>query len=528
MVMDMKNKKVGSVLKTESKVIAYVVICLVIIVLGISYALFFEVKGNEKNQIVKAGTLEFTYANGSQITNETNSDCFIPMSNEEALKHSECEYKISITNAGTLPGNYNINLTSETVDKPLELSKLKVILKKEGQVVADYPKDGTTTSLVTNEKIDAGSVINYSVQIYVDADNELLNADDDEKNISLKINGDAVVNSEEVNPPMTAIDYIKNLKTVESGDGLYAVSHDNLTELGQEWNKIEYRYAGLNPNNYVSFNNEIWRIIGLVNVKVGNSVEQRVKIIRIDGIEGQKDFGNYAWDKSLDYNNNWTTSKLKDMLNGIYYESGTGECYTGNNGSPATENTCDFNTGTDLPKGLNEPAREMIDKEVIWNIGGWSSSSITAKQFYEKERGTITGNSNMYPNEWSSKTDVGEKYKGIGLIYPSDYGYATNGGSIGRETCFAKELYNWDSEEENYKSECSGTDWLKPNSGYLWTLSPFSSNSDYAFYVRSSGYGRSNFVYLACWVWPVVYLTSSTKIIDGNGTIEEPYELSVQ
>ena len=152
MVINMKDKKVGSVLKTESKVIAYVVICLVIIVLGISYALFFEVKGNEKNQIVKAGTLEFTYANGSQITNATNSDCFIPMSNEEALTHSECEYKISITNTGTLPGNYSINLNSESVENPLALSKLKIILKKEGQTVSVYPKEGTTTSLVENEK----------------------------------------------------------------------------------------------------------------------------------------------------------------------------------------------------------------------------------------------------------------------------------------------------------------------------------------------------------------------------------------
>ena len=520
----MKDKKIGTVLKTESKVIAYVVICLVIIVLGISYALFFEVKGNEKNQIVKAGTLEFTYVNGSQITNDTNSECFIPMSNEEALKHSECEYKISITNAGTLPGNYNINLTSETVDKPLELSKLKVILKKEGQVVADYPKDGTTTSLVTNEKIDAGSVINYSVQVYVDTDNELLNADDDEKGISLKINGDAVVNSEEVNPaapiPPTPKELGKDILPVENGDGLYAVPHNDLEELGQEWNKTEYRYAGVDPDNYVSFNNEIWRIIGLVNVKVGSSVEQRLKIVRTDGVNNQKAIGNYYWDTS---NNNWTTSKLKDMLNGIYYESGAGDCYKSSSASQ-----CDFNTGTELPKGLDETAREMIDKEVIWNIGGSSTNEdVTVKMFYERERGTSTYSN--YPAEWSSTTDVGEKYNGIGLIYPSDYVYATNGGSIGRETCFAKELYNWDNEDnedENYKSECGGTDWLKPNS-ILWTLSPIFSTSDYAFTVYSSGcvnYGRVNYAY---GVWPVGYLTSKTKIISGEGTIEEPYHLQI-
>ena len=520
----MKDKKVSSVLKTESKVIAYVVICLVIIVLGISYALFFEVKGNEKNQIVKAGTLEFTYVNGSQITNEANSDCFIPMSNEEALRHSECEYKISITNTGTLPGNYNINLNSESVENPLALSKLKIILKKEGQVVEGYPKEGTTTALIANEKIEAGSVINYSVQVYVDADNELLTAEDDEKNISIKINGDAVVNSEEVNPVLSAIEYIKNIPTIESGDGLYIVSHDNLTELGQEWNKTEYRYAGSNPNNYVSFNNEIWRIIGLVNVKVGNNIEQRVKIIRKDGIEGQKDFGNYAWDKSLDYNNNWTTSKLKDMLNGIYYESGIGECYSGSNSSDAVENECDFKSGINLPSGLNESSKELIDKDVIWNLGGSiTDNDVTVDMFYERERGISVLED--YSTEWSRKTDVGEKFNGIGLMYPSDYGYATYGGNFGREYCFEKELVGWDNESGDYKNKCGGTDWLKPSNGNVWTLSLGSDNTKDSFRVNSTGFLNNNRCNYAYSVWPALYLKSNIKIINGNGTEECPFVL---
>ncbi len=303
---------------------------------------------------------------------------------------------------------------------------------------------------------------------------------------------------------------------VESGDGLYKIEHNDLTELSSIWNKTEYRYAGVDPDNYVKFNNEIWRIIGLVNVKVGDSVEQRVKIVRTDGVNNQKVFGNYAWDKDVDYTNNWTTSKLKDMLNGIYYESSTGECYTGNNGSAASENTCDFNVGTDLPKGLDDTAREMIDKEVIWNIGGWSTSKITANQFYEKERGTNTYQ-NQYPSEWSNETEVGGKHNGIGLIYPSDYGYAV-GGEV-RNNCLTKNLYDYD------RGNCKTNDWLKPNN-YLWTLSPYSSRSNYAFVVNSSGdvnYGYS--VYGALGVWPVGYLKTSTKIVDGSGEIGLPYIL---
>ena len=326
----------------------------------------------------------------------------------------------------------------------------------------------------------------------------------------------------------------KQIEVVSCKNGLYKVEHNDLEELGQEWNKTEYRYAGVNytdadtsyVHNYVSFNNEIWRIIGLVNVKIGNSVEQRVKIVRTDGVGEQKNFGLYAWDRPSGYSNNWTTSKLKDMLNGIYYESNISDCY-----KDGEANICDFNTGTELPKGLDDTARNMIDKEVIWNIGGSSTyDDVTVKMFYERERGTSTGSSNTYPAQWNSETDVGEKYNGIGLIYPSDYGYATNGGSIGRETCFAKELYSWNKtvEKINYQSECGGTDWLKPSNGDLWTLSPDSSYSGSAFYVGSSGYVNYTYsVSSAYGVWPTAYLTTSIKIISGEGTMDSPYELQL-
>ena len=124
---------------------------------------------------------------------------------------------------------------------------------------------------------------------------------------------------------------------VTNGKGLYRVSHSNIngTTNDEGFNKDEYRYAGTNPNNYVEFNNEIWRIIGLVYVKTENGVEQRLKIIRFGGLLGQKNFGNHSWDHKLtsigsslsdNGSNDWTDSELKDMLNGIYCESSSGDC----------------------------------------------------------------------------------------------------------------------------------------------------------------------------------------------------------
>ena len=318
----------------------------------------------------------------------------------------------------------------------------------------------------------------------------------------------------------------KDILPVESGDGLYAVPHNDLIELDSEWNKTEYRYAGANPDNYVSFNNEIWRVIGLVNVKTNSGVEQRIKIIRTDGIEWQKNFGYYSWDSSNIMTNNWTEATLKDMLNGIYYEAGIGDCFR----ERMTPYQCDFTGNGDEPKGLDDIARNMIDKEVIWNIGSSSTyHDLTVGMFYERERGTRTyGNYN--PAEWSSATDEGEKHNGIGLIYPSDYGYATSDGSIGRETCFVKELYGWDSEDGNYKSECVGKNWLKPNNEYLWTLTSFGAIQ--AFDITYDGYvepgDEIGSVYTNGEVCPTLYLTTSTKIVDGNGNINSPFVLSIQ
>ena len=98
------------------------------------------------------------------------------------------------------------------------------------------------------------------------------------------------------------------MEMIQLYDNDYNEYHNNL------------RYIGITPNNYIKFNNGIWKIIGIMKVKTDdNTLEERLKIIRLNNINNQKDFGKYVWD----YKNtsNWTTSTLKDMLNGIYYNS---------------------------------------------------------------------------------------------------------------------------------------------------------------------------------------------------------------
>ena len=170
------------------------------------------------------------------------------------------------------------------------------------------------------------------------------------------------------------------IQLVESGDGLYKVEHA-VSEIDEGWNKVEYRYAGINPKNYVRFNNEIWRIIGLVNVKTeSGKIEQRLKIVRQDGINGQKDFGNYCWHSNrIGYTNNWLISSLKNMLNGIYYNSESGICDTAEYEHVCIGVTCEFNSGEVIPKGLKE-VQSFIDNNIIWSLGGGETYAINANE----------------------------------------------------------------------------------------------------------------------------------------------------
>ena len=270
------------------------------------------------------------------------------------------------------------------------------------------------------------------------------------------------------------------------------------------------RYIGADPNNYVLFNDELWRIVGIFDENThGVAGTELVKIIRDESI------GEYSWDNkpygtgsstSQYGSNDWSDSLLQIVLNeGAYYNRTSGTCPSGRNG--ATTN-CDFSN-----TGLTNNAKSMIET-VTWKLGGSSTyDDVTASMFYERERGTTVYSG--HATEW-----VGE----VGLMYPSDYGYATSGGSTtDRAACLAEELYNWDSSSF---SDCRNNDWLF-NSAYQWTLTPRSSFSDSVFYVNIGGYLYSNTgANNGAGARPSIYLKSNIVISGGDGSESNPYTLS--
>ena len=257
------------------------------------------------------------------------------------------------------------------------------------------------------------------------------------------------------------------------------------------------RYIGANPNNYVYFNCsdysnqsdstcEKWRIIGVFKnmTKEDGSKADLVKIIRDDSL------GNIAWGRV----NDWSTESLQTTLNGEYY-----------NGTYATGAL------------KNDTTRNAIES-VVWNLGGSSTyNDVTASMFYERERGTTVYSGR--PTTWTGK---------IAIMYPSDYGYATAGGTTtNRDSCLAKELWNWSGSGV---SDCKNNDYLFKSAYTQWTLAPCSSGSGRVFHVASTGYvyfGNGG-VGSTFAVRPAAYLKSSISLSSvGDGSSTSPYQLKV-
>ena len=258
---------------------------------------------------------------------------------------------------------------------------------------------------------------------------------------------------------------------------------------GQVVNENGYRYEGKNPNNYIWFNNEYWRIIGVFDsASHGQSGKNLVKIIRSDVLDG------LAWHKSN--TNDWTASSLKSLLNGAYYnaQDGTSSGYCYGYDTTATAN-CDY-----TKRGIQSGYRGMI-ANVTWYLGGYSDNDATAEVFYGYERGTT-----VYSGRPTSTTGY------IGLMYPSDYGYSVLSSSCARTTNF--KAYN--------TATCAGASWLY-GKGYEWTLTPDSSISYNVLYLDNYGILQSNNAYNGLGSRPVLYLDASVYKIDGDGSLNNPY-----
>ncbi len=290
----------------------------------------------------------------------------------------------------------------------------------------------------------------------------------------------------------------------------------------------EYRYSGSDAKNYVTFNDEKWRIIGIFKDDAGN---EHMKIVRNEvlkyadmpdtyvasgktyKIRYSSSSQNAYWDyDGSNYDNNWGDAGLMNWLN----SKGTEDGYL---------------------KKLSEEAQGMIEK-TKWYLGTvtyLSSHGIndTTVEAYKYERAITGCSGNKGPSANSSQSAVESNstcrvwannaayWEGeIGLMYPSDYG-------------FASDSSNWSTKKlyDDYSTYIT-TNWLfkeANHSDYEWFLSPSSYVSGSVARWCSVGYVDYDRAYYSYGVRPVLYLKSTVQITGNNdGSSTAPYTLSVQ
>ena len=242
------------------------------------------------------------------------------------------------------------------------------------------------------------------------------------------------------------------------------------------------RYQGTDPDNYVWYNDELWRIIGNVPVCLTSgcaTTQNRVKLIRNDSIGAIK-YGR---------NSTWMGSNIQNLLNTCYLgkaSSCSSYCY-----SYLAVGLCNYSSdGIDA----SDYYGNMIE-DVYYNVGVPSSDS-------------FVNTDDQYTKEIASYASSTSK---IGLMYASDWGYAIEGfsGVLGSS-----------GSPQSYMNK----NWLFSN-GYEWTMSVYSSS--YVLGVDSYGYLNGYAASRGNAARPVLYLKSNVYVTGGTGSKIDPYTLGI-
>ena len=524
-------------------------ICLLILLgIGLSYSMWnMRVSQDMDNVISTTDCFDITLANQS---NAIKLDNAYPITDTKGKTLTP--FTFSIKSVCDTAVAYTVSLES-LEGTTLASDHLKVMVNNNEPLLLNglSTTDVVNTTSIESRVLDTGTLFKnntkeYSIRLWIDYNTTLDDLNNETKVLKSKIIIKGVPSNEKESIPDLLTEKIA-----------YLADRDT-TNFASDDPDNNIRYIGANPSNYVYFNCsdysnptadtcELWRIIGVFNnvTKSDGSQENLVKIIRADSL------GDYSWDykktgvgtSTTTYgSNDWTDSQLMMMLNPTnYLKSGytnsndiislgsqqlyskMGSYYNGTKGCKpaAVESGASFNcTEVDFTAtGLKNDATRSAIEEVVWNLGGTdafgSSSNGLASHWYSYERGTTVYSGR--PTTWTGK---------IGLMYPSDYGYATSGGTTkNRNACLAKELYSWDSSDF---SDCKGNDYLLDTKPFQWTLISRSSNTEIAFYVSSGGYVNFNAVYNANIVHPTLFLKSKIIIDNGTGEKSNPYTLKIQ
>ncbi len=523
--------------------ITILVVCIMLTIIGVTYSFIAPlISGVETESTISfnSGMIKITYNGSNVITgeniipgwSETKEFTVVGSNNTSITDEDIMDYQIKlVVEENTFSdGAIRFELTGSSSN---ELDTLSPLFGKvptgTGEVLLGTARFNQDDSIKND--------VTHSYSLLIGFPNDENKSQNEDMNKSFK--GYVVVEEGELQDnTMLASEYIEKVYN-DSFYGMNILRYD-----GTEDNNLRY-YGGSETDvdavpNYISFNNELWRIIGVfetVNADTGEK-EKSLKIIRsnalgttstIDNLNSSTYIG-YSWDTSDSSINNghgineWSQADLMNELNGDYLNTGLTTNPTWYNGSGNTQNA-EF----DKSQVIKEEYQKYI-MNAVWYLGGWYTSIVSAANMYKYERGigstgTIGEAYNVYQNASDGVTRTTEWTGKVALMYPSDYGFASN------DSTYLNNLYNWynNNRSNNWLYISKGTGRLNYSE---WLLTTWDGGVSEVFYLTSIGYVYDPIddVCLTSYgrgVRPVLHLSSEILIESGDGTSSNPYTISL-
>mgnify|MGYP004596860519 CR=1 FL=1 len=286
-----------------------------------------------------------------------------------------------------------------------------------------------------------------------------------------------------------------------SNDNTVMTSENDLFNLGDTCNDIGGTTINIKNNqttptdsgirNYVKFNNETWRIVGVFNEENASGEKaERIKLVKDEPISASTEVPTTITKGNITY-------QMFNPTSGTKYKY-----FYWNNPSSIETNKNDWTKAGSMyylnENYLNSLENSTIIENMKYYLGGLDNG--TLKEIYTMER----DESNILENNqatWNGK---------IALLYPSDLGYARI--SSGWSDAIINNI--------NYNN------WMLNDQTSFRLLSPYTKNvSNATGWISNLGlywYKTDNYDALR----PVLSLGSQAMIISGSGSIDDPYILS--
>ena len=181
--------KIKDIIKKQTTLIAIAVILVTIAVIGVSYAIFFNVNRNTDDQVITAGNLELTVTGLTALTLKE------PMTTSEGLASSPASYTVENTDSN-LPATYSLYIYAGE-GNTIDLSTIRISTDGDGtsgstsiiltSIADTLVEDGTTYYRIDTGDLGAGASSDTSKYIRIWIDEDLVADEINNGNLNLQL-----------------------------------------------------------------------------------------------------------------------------------------------------------------------------------------------------------------------------------------------------------------------------------------------------------------------------------------------------